>query len=63
MESFTLTDYQCFCPSCGCLMTPFHDLDGHKAYGCVECGRVVDNEDFFLNLPLPETASRNAAWA
>lgn len=62
MESFKLTDYQCICPSCGRLMDPFHDMDGTTAYGCTECGQVVENEDYFLNLPLPEPCSHAVGW-
>lgn len=62
MESFTRTDYQCTCPVCGTIMTPFRDLDGHTAYGCKECGRVIENETYFLNLPLPATTAHAVAW-
>ncbi len=59
MENFRITDYQCVCPGCGRLMNPFHDIDGTIAYGCAECGKVIENEEFFLNLPLPKSCSNN----
>lgn len=62
MEPFGMTDYQCRCPNCEYLMTPFRDGDGHKAFGCVECGRVVSNEEFFLPFAFPETASHAVEW-
>lgn len=62
MEPFGITDYQCRCPHCEYLMTPFRDLDGHKAFGCCECGHVVDREDIFLQAALPRTASHAVEW-
>lgn len=62
MESFGTTDYQCRCPNCECLMTPFRDSDGHKAYACVECGRVINNEEFFLPLTCTRTTGSPLEW-
>lgn len=62
MELFGTTDYQCRCPECESLMTPFRDSDGQKAYACVECGRVINNEKFFVPVTPPVSASHAVQW-
>lgn len=62
MERFPTTDYQFRCPECESLMTPFRDHDGSKAYACVECGRVVNNEKFIIPPAFPASARRACQW-
>lgn len=64
MESFGTTDYQCRCPNCENLMTPFHERDGSISYGCVECGRVMSQEKYAISMAfiLPRTAEPALLW-